>query len=106
MKIWKRTGGGVVLLLVLLYCGDYCFLRLRITCPKIGKGLDSVQMERLYAIPLKSGKLEYDFDPQQPAQTVPCARSLFPHMGYQTCWYLKRQSDKPILMTIIPAARP
>ena len=106
MKVWKRAVGGVVLLFVLLYCGDYDFLRLRIAYPKLGKGLDSVQMERLYAIPLKSGKLEYDFDPRQPDQTVPCSRSLFPHMGYQPCWYLKRQSDKPILMAIIPAARP
>jgi hypothetical protein len=106
MKIWNRTAGGVILFVVLLYSADYLYVRLRIALPQLGKGLDSVHMERLYAIPLKSGKLEYDFDPQQPEVTLPCVRSLFPHMGYRPCWYLKRQSEKPILMAIIPAARP
>ena len=106
MKVLKRVIGAVVLFVALLYSGDYLFLRLRIAFPSFGKGLDSVQMERLYAVPLKSGKLEYDFDPQQPELTVPCARSLFPHLGYKPCWYLRRQSDKPILMVIIPAVRP
>jgi hypothetical protein len=106
MKIWKRAIGTLILVLALLYSGDYLLLRLRIAHPKLGKGLDSVQMERLYAIPLKSGKLEYEFDPQQPELTVQCARSLFPHLGYAPCWYLRRQSDKPIVMAIIPLARP
>ena len=106
MKIWKRAAGALLLFLAVLYTGDYLFLRLRIAHPKLGKGVDSVQMERLYAIPLKSGKLEYEFDPEQPEATVPCARSLFPHLGYEPCWYLRRQSDKPIVMAIIPLARP
>jgi hypothetical protein len=106
MKIWKRVFAGIILVVVLLYCGDYGFLRLRIAYPKMGKGLDSVQMQRLYAIPLNSGKTEYDFDPQQPERIVPCARSLFSHMGYPPCWYLQRNSDKPIPMVIILAARP
>ena len=106
MKIWKRVLGAVILFLALLYSGDYLFLRLRTAYPAMGKALDSVQMERLYAIPLNSGKVEYDFDPQQPELTVTCVLSLFPHMGYHPCWYLRRQSHKPILMDIIPAARP
>lgn len=106
MKIWKRAVGALLLVLAFLYGGDYLFLRLRIAYPRLGKGLDFVQMERLYAIPLKSGKLEYEFDPDQPETTVPCARSLFPHLGYEPCWYLRRQSDKPIVMAIIPEARP
>jgi hypothetical protein len=106
MAIWKRAIGAGVLVLALFYAGDYLFLRLRIAFPELGKGLDSVQMERLYAIPLNSGKLEYDFDPQQPEVTVPCVHSFLPHMGYKPCWYLKRQSDKPIVMDIIPSVRP
>ena len=106
MTIGKRLAGAVILLIVLFYGGDYFYLRLRIAFPKLGKGFDSVQMERLYAIPLKSGRLEYDLDPRTPELTVPCVRSLLPHMGYRPCWYLKRQSEKPIVMAIIPAVRP
>jgi len=106
MKIWKRAAGAVILFFAVLYGGDYVLVRLRTVYPRLGKGLDSVKMYRLYAIPLKSGKLEYDVDPQQPEVAVPCVRSLFPHMGYQPCWYLQRNSDKPIPMAIMPIARP
>ena len=106
MKILKRVLGAVILICVLVYGGDYALVRARTAFPKLGKAFDYVQMERLYAIPLKSGKLEYDFDPQQPQLTVTCVRSLFPHLGLKPCWYLRRQSDKPILMDIIPVTRP
>jgi hypothetical protein len=105
MKVWKRLLGAVILFLALLYGGDYLLLRLRIAYPQVGKGIDTVTMERLYAIPLKSGKLEYELDPDQPEVTVPCVHSLFPHLGDPPCWYLQRKSDKPILMAIIPITR-
>jgi hypothetical protein len=55
-------------------------------------------MERLYAIPQKNGKIDYEFDAQQPDVTTPCVHSLFPHLGNSPCWYLQRNSQKPIPM--------
>jgi hypothetical protein len=94
---------GVVLAAV-LYAGDYALLRLRVAFPRLGPAFDSVQMERLYAIALKNGRTEYEFDAQQPVVTLPCVRALFPHLGYSPCWYLRRNSQKPIPMVILISA--
>ena len=106
MNLWKRTAAALVLALVLLYGGDYLFLRLRVAYPKLGNALGTVQMQRLYAIPLNGGKTEYEFDARQPVVATTCVHSLFPHLGQQPCWYLQRNSEKPIPMVIMPTARP
>lgn len=95
MSFWQRITGAVILLIVLLYVGDYLFVRFRMANPGIGSAFGSFQMRRLYAIPLKNGKIEYEFDALQPTVTMPCVHALFPHMGNQPCWYLKRKSQKP-----------
>ena len=79
-----------------IYSGDYVWLRLRATYPRLGPAFGTVRMERLYAIELKSGKTEYELDAQQPEVTLPCVRSLLSHLGEKPCWYLQRQSQKPI----------
>jgi hypothetical protein len=61
----------------------------------------SVHTDRLYAIPLKNGNVEYELDARQPEVTVTCVRALFPHLGYQPCWYVRRNSQKPIPMVIL-----
>jgi hypothetical protein len=43
-------------------------------------------------------KIDYECDAQQPEVTTPCVHSLFPHMGDKPCWYLLRNSHKPIPM--------
>lgn len=85
-------------LVVSIYAGDYGWLRLRAASPKFGQAFSTVQMTRLYAISIKGGKTEYELDAQQPEVTLPCVRSLFPHLDQQPCWYLQRQSQKPIPM--------
>lgn len=104
--IAKRVLGVTLLLFALVYAGDYLFVRVRMAYPKAGAALGSVTMERLYAIPLKNGKTEYEFDAVKPEVIVPCVHSLFPHMGYRPCWYLRRNSQKPIPMVIMIFARP
>jgi hypothetical protein len=52
-----------------------------------------VTIQPYYAIHEKNGKTEYDF--AQPENQV-CVRSLFPHFGYNPCWYVKRHTDKRI----------
>jgi hypothetical protein len=95
-----------VALLAIVYAGDYASVRLRMAFPKLGPAFDSVLMERLYAIALKNGRTEYQLDAQQPEVTVTCVRALFPHLGYSPCWYLRRNSQKPIPMVILISARP
>ena len=89
---------GVVIALALVYVGDLLWVRLRTAYPKAGAAFASVTMERLYAIPQKSGRTAYEFDVRQPEVVTPCVRSLLPHMGYSPCWYLRRNSQKPIPM--------
>jgi hypothetical protein len=101
----KRALAGAVLLPVLIYAGDYFVVRYRMAHPQAGDAFGTVQMERLYAIPQKNGKIDYEFDARQPDVTMPCVRSLFPHLGNSPCWYLQRNSKKPIPMVIIPFAR-
>lgn len=97
---------SLALLLTLFYIGDYVVVRLRVASPRLGPAFDSVQMARLYAIPLKNGKTEFELDAQQPQVTVSCVRALFPHLGYSPCWYLRRNSQQPIPMVILISARP
>ena len=88
-----------------VYAVDYGALRLRAAYPRLGSAYDSVTMQRLFAIPLKNGRTEYELDARQPEVTISCVRALFPHQGYPPCWYVRRNSEKPIPMVVlIPAA--
>ena len=83
--------GALVLLITLVYAGDYVSVRF-----KIPKGRDpflTIPVQPYYAIHEKNGKTEFDF--AQPENQV-CVRSLFPHFGYLPCWYAKRHTDKRI----------
>ena len=98
MPIFARALAGLLLLAAAAYLCDYARVRYRMARPAAGAAFGSVLMERLYAIPQKNGKIDYEFDAQQPEVTMPCVNSLFPHMGYSPCWYLQRNSQKPIPM--------
>jgi len=102
----RRTLALVVALAAIVYAGDYAVVRLRASYPRLGNAFGSVQVVRLLAIPLKNGRTEYELDALQPEATVTCVRALFPHLGYQPCWYVRRQSQKPIPMVILVSARP
>ena len=102
----RRAAVLVVALAAIVYAGDYAVVRLRVASPRMGNAFDSVQVVRLLAIPLKNGRVDYELDATQPEATVTCVRALFPHLGYQPCWYVRRQSQKPIPMVILVSARP
>ena len=84
----------MLLALAGLYAGDYLSARYRI--PGNRQTLGSVQVKTLYAVRLKSGRIEYS---QGDPETQTCVRSLFPHLGYTPCWYLSRHATKRIEMT-------
>lgn len=81
----KRIATAAVLGIVILYAGDYGVMRLR------HDPTGSVMVRRYYAIQEKANRVEYMFDKEE-NQT--CVRSLFPHMGYVTCWYLSRNTEQ------------
>jgi hypothetical protein len=98
IEIAGRVLASILLLAACAYAADYGLLRYRMANPNAAPAFGNVTMERLYAIPQKNGKIEYQFDARQPEVSVSCGHSLFPHMDLSPCWYLRRQSQKPIPM--------
>ncbi len=78
-------------LLLLVYVGDYCSLRFQI--PGGRPQYDQIEVQTLYAVPLKDGKTEYELG--QP-ETDRCVHSLFPHYGSLPCWYVSRHRERRI----------
>jgi hypothetical protein len=96
--ILQRSVIALILLCAAVYAGDYLVVRWKMTHPKAGAAFGTVKMVRLLAIPMKDGKTEYELDAQQPEVIAPCVHALLPHMGNSPCWYLQRNSQKPIPM--------
>jgi hypothetical protein len=87
---------SVVTVFCALYVGDELNFLYETHSSNPAAAFGSVDMQRVLAIQLKGGKVEYTIDRQQPDQIVKCARSLFPHAGFEPCWYLLRQSRQAI----------
>jgi hypothetical protein len=68
---------------------DYGIFELRVVAKWNPYG--SVTVNHYYAIPQKSGKTQFIFDPPTPQ---PCVNALFPHAGWLPCWYLSRHPDQ------------
>jgi hypothetical protein len=86
---------GIVLVFCLAYLGDYGVLRVRIWRNMQPYGTVTVQI--LYAIsekgPPNTNRTEYS---SAPAEDQTCVNSLFPHLGYTPCWYLRRHAQKQV----------
>lgn len=118
-KIVLRAALALSILIAILYAGDYASIKYRLSragnavnsgagsaanSPSTSSGssasaprgpLDTVQIQRTYQIPHKDGRAEFAF--AEP-QSVTCVHSIFPHLGYSPCWYLKRHSQQTIPM--------
>jgi hypothetical protein len=101
LPIAKKIAIAALVALVITYAVDYISLHLRMRKPTPTDPFESVSIDRMYAILQKSGKSEF-----VPADTinVTCVHSLFPHSGYNPCWYVERQKDQTIPMVILPPA--
>jgi hypothetical protein len=75
----------------LIYAGDYAVFHYRVA--RNLSPFDTVTVNAYYAVPQKTGKMEYDF---QSSQQETCANALFPHMGYVPCWFGRRHADRKI----------
>jgi hypothetical protein len=94
----KRISFFALIVLAVVYGGDYLFVRIRMFHPKPADPFESITSLRILAIPEKNGKTEYETDTLNPQQTVTCVHSLFPHAGYSPCWYVKPRLNQPIPM--------
>jgi hypothetical protein len=77
--------------LCVLYTGDYAVLRIRMVRGGAGAVTQSVTV--IYGAALKDGRINLFTD--QP-QSETCVRSIFPHLGYDPCWYAQRHPVKVI----------
>lgn len=91
MRSWKKYLGqaaaALLIFLILVYCGDWIVLRIRIAR---GTAFSSIEVDQFLATPLKGNKAEYDF---LGSFQQPCARSIFPHAGNPACWWVRRHSS-------------
>ena len=98
LPIIKRGLVFILTMFAIVYVADYVWFRIRLHNAKPGDPLQVLKIEGLYAIPQKNGRVEYT--PADPVD-VTCVRSIFPHAGYDPCWYVARQNGKPIPMVIL-----
>jgi hypothetical protein len=96
---------SAIAILCTLYAGDVLYFQYRVHSAKSADAFGAVDMNRVLAIELKGGKVQYTFDRQKPDQIEKCVHSLFPHAGFDACWYLLRQSRQAIPLLIFPRFR-
>jgi hypothetical protein len=92
MLTWRRLALALVLLAALTYAGDYLAVRVRLASARAP--FDTMEIQRLQAIRLKSGRYEITLDEPEMQR---CVQALFPHLGYQPCWYLARHTHQQII---------
>ena len=83
----KRIAILVVVLVCILYAGDLISVELR------RNPLSVVQINKIYAVPQKGGKTEFDTGEPE-SQT--CVNSIFSHLGYSPCWYMRRHRNQQV----------
>jgi len=94
LRTWLRKIRLIVVvslagIALLAFTVDYAVLRIRAALG--GNAYGSVTVNHYYAVLQKNGKTQFIFDPPAP-QT--CVNALFPHQGWQPCWYLRKHSDR------------
>jgi hypothetical protein len=83
----KRIVTAAVASVIILYFGDYIVVSLR------SDPTGTCQINKFYAVPQKDGKTSYE--PGEP-ETQTCVNSIFPHLGYSPCWYVRRHRNQQI----------
>ena len=87
MRIAAKILFACALLTAVMYGGDDLYVHLR------HNPYADVRINRILAIAEKFNKIDYErTDPV----TERCVYSLFPHFGYNPCWYLTRHTVRVI----------
>ena len=101
-RVWSVVGWilmAAAACVAVAYIGDDFSVHRRMARRTKTDPLETTQVRTLYAVPRKDGKAELDFgDPE----TQTCVHSLFPHLGYDPCWYTKRQNQQPTVILALP----
>ena len=87
----KRIALAVALVVLVLYAGDYLWLRYRMATDRQPFG--SVTRDVYYSVKLKNGKTEFSSGGQQAFE---CPNSLLPQYGEKPCWLARRQKEQQI----------
>jgi hypothetical protein len=69
--------------LAALYAGDYLYAKVR------SNPFADVKINRMYAMKNRWGQVEYSVGA---GGSERCVYSLFPHFGFNPCWYVNRQT--------------
>ena len=89
---WRQRLGQLAIVMVVLlgivYVGDWVVLQVRITH---GTAYGVVEVNQFLATPLKGNKVEYDL---VGAVQETCSRSIFPQKGNPACWWLERHKSQ------------
>lgn len=88
--------------LAIAYAADYVWVRYRMAHQTSTDPLEVINLQPIYAIPRKDGSDEFDFGA---SRTETCVHSLFPHLGYTPCWFVRRSNQKPIPLADLSSAR-
>jgi hypothetical protein len=88
MKWLARAVPVLIVLLALLYAGDWAVMRLRLAH---GSAYRTVEVNQFLASQLKGNKVEYDWTGTVQQQ---CSRSIFPQAGSSACWWLERHKTQ------------
>jgi hypothetical protein len=94
----RRILTGLLVLIVATFVVDVGWYQCRKWIPKLGAANGSVHRIRLFVIPGKANKVEYQVDAVRPEEDVTCSHSLFPQGGNRPCWYVKKHANDPIPM--------
>jgi hypothetical protein len=86
-RLWRRVLPGLLVVLAVLYAGDWIALRVR----NDSKPSSTVQVEQFLRTPLKGQKEEFDY---MGTVAQPCVPSLFPHSSESPCWWLERHKTQ------------
>jgi hypothetical protein len=76
-------------LIVLAYGVDYVVFRYRVSGNR--RPFGQVTVFPYDAIPQKSGKTQFIFNPPE---VRTCVHALFPRAGYEPCWYSQRHTEQ------------
>ena len=87
----KRIALAVALVVLVLYAGDYLWLRYRMATNR--NPFCSVTRDVYYSVKLKNGKTEFSSVGQQAFE---CPNSLLPQYWEKPCWLASRQREQHI----------
>jgi hypothetical protein len=99
-KFTKWFVAIVLLATGLTYICDSLYIGHKMSSGNSADALGSVQFYP--ATQLKNGKLDIYIESPQ---TETCVHALFPHYGYNPCWYAKR-NQVHVVAQLAPASRP